>query len=82
MDFIRFSDKTTGNGDVISASASVSYDDRQVARKGDQVTCQKHPDIHPNLIMEGDETMTEDGVPLARHDHRVTCGCRLISSLR
>jgi uncharacterized Zn-binding protein involved in type VI secretion len=82
MDFIRLHDKTTGDGDVISASASMSYDDRQVTRKGDRVTCKKHPDVHPNLIIEGDETMTEDGVSLARHGHRVTCGCQLISSLR
>jgi uncharacterized Zn-binding protein involved in type VI secretion len=60
----------------------MEYDDRQIARKGDRVTCQKHPDIQPNLILEGDETMTEDGVPLARHGHRVTCGCQLISSVR
>jgi uncharacterized Zn-binding protein involved in type VI secretion len=25
--------------------------------------------------------MTDHGVPLARHGHRATCGCRLISSL-
>jgi uncharacterized Zn-binding protein involved in type VI secretion len=25
--------------------------------------------------------MTDDGVPIARHGHRASCGCRLISSL-
>ena len=82
MDFVRLGDKTTGDGTVISASASMSYDGRQVARKGDRATCKKHPDVHPNFIIEGDETMTEDGIPLALHAHRLTCGCHLISSLR
>ncbi|QAU24421.1 PAAR domain-containing protein [Dyella sp. M7H15-1] len=82
MDFIRINDTTTGGGKVISASGTMRYDERLIARKGDRVTCQKHPDVQPNLILEGDETMTEDGVPLARHNHRVSCGCRLISSLR
>ncbi len=52
-----------------------------VARKGDEVSCPKHPDIKPNLIIDGDESMTDDGVPVARHGYRAMCGCRLISSL-
>lgn len=34
----------------------------------------QHPDVSPNAIEEGDLSMTEDGVPNARHDHRTTCG--------
>ncbi|WP_244115333.1 PAAR domain-containing protein [Burkholderia contaminans] len=33
------------------------------------------------LIEEGDPSMTDNGVPIARHGHRATCGCHLISSL-
>jgi uncharacterized Zn-binding protein involved in type VI secretion len=80
MNLIRLGDATDHGGKVISASGSMCYDDRFVARKGDEVTCPIH-DIKPNLIIEGDETMTDDGVPIARHGHRAMCGCRLISSL-
>ncbi|EAY65378.1 hypothetical protein BCPG_03740 [Burkholderia cenocepacia PC184] len=44
------------------------------------MSCPKH-DIRPNLIIEGDDTMLDDGVPIARHGYRAMCGCRLISSL-
>lgn len=60
----------------------MDYDGLGLARKGDEVTCAKHPDIRPNRIIEGDESMTDDdGLPLARHGDRAMCGCRLISSL-
>jgi uncharacterized Zn-binding protein involved in type VI secretion len=80
IDFIRLGDATDHGGKVISASSAMSFDGRFVARKGDQVTCPKH-DIKPNLIIEGDESMSDDGVPIARHGCRAMCGCRLISSL-
>ncbi|MET3449112.1 PAAR domain-containing protein [Ralstonia sp. 1138] len=80
MDLIRLGDATDHGGKVISASKTMQFDDRAVARKGDEVTCPRH-DIRPNLIIEGDETMLDDGVPIARHGHRAMCGCRLISSL-
>jgi len=80
MDLIRLGDATDHGGNVITASTTMTFDDRAVARKGDQVTCPLH-DITPNLIIEGDETMTDDGVPIARHGYRATCGCRLISSV-
>jgi uncharacterized Zn-binding protein involved in type VI secretion len=81
MDFIRLGDATDHGGKVISASSTMEYDGRPLARKGDQVTCPRHPDVHPNSIIEGDDSMTDHGVPLARHSCRATCGCRLVSSL-
>jgi uncharacterized Zn-binding protein involved in type VI secretion len=81
-DYIRFGDKTTGSSTVISASTTMRFDGRFIARKGDEVsTCPKHPDIKPNLIIEGDEKATDNGIPIARHGHQVSCGCKLISSL-
>lgn len=80
MDFIRLGDKTTGDGSVISASETMSCDGRKVARQGDRVTCKKHPRVNPNIIIEGDVSMKDEGVPLARHLYRVTCGCQVISS--
>lgn len=80
MDLIRLGDATDHGGKVISASPTMYFEDRLVARKGDRVSCPKH-DVTPNLIIDGDETMMDDGVPIARHGYRAMCGCRLISSL-
>lgn len=38
MDFIRLGDKTTGDGEVISASETMGYDGRKLVRKGGRVT--------------------------------------------
>ena len=81
MDLIRLGNDTDHGGKVVSASETMHYDDRAVARRGDQVSCPLHPDVKPNLIIEGDETMMDEGIPIARHGHRATCGCHLISSL-
>ena len=81
MNLIRLDDATDHGGKVISASTTMRYDGRFVARKGDEVSCPLHPDVQPNLILDGDESMTDAGVPIARHGHKATCGCALISSL-
>jgi len=81
MNLIRTGDDTDHGGKVLTGSATMRYDGRFVARKGDRVSCPRHPDVSPNVIEEGDASMTDDGVPIARHGHRATCGCRLISSL-
>jgi uncharacterized Zn-binding protein involved in type VI secretion len=81
MDLIRLGDDTDHGGKVISASTTMRFDGRFVARKGDEVSCPRHPEVRPNLILEGDETMLDDGTPIARHGHRAKCGCHLISSL-
>ena len=80
IDLIRLGDSTDHGGKVISASSAMRFGGRFVARKGDRVSCPKH-DIQPNVIIDGDESMTDDGVPVARQGYRTTCGCRLISSL-
>lgn len=80
INLVRIGDATDHGGKVISASGTMRFDGRYVTRKGDEVTCPKH-DVRPNLIIEGDETMLDDGVPIARHGYQATCGCRLISSL-
>ncbi|WP_184010904.1 MULTISPECIES: PAAR domain-containing protein [unclassified Paraburkholderia] len=80
IDVIRLGDGTDHGGKVITASPSMCFDGRFVARKGDEVTCPQH-DTRPNLIVDGDETVLDDGVPIARHGYRTMCGCHLISSL-
>jgi len=80
FNFIRLGDSTDHGGNVISASTTMSCRGRSVARKGDEVSCPKH-DIKPNLIIDGDEKITDHGEPVARQGYRAMCGCRLISSL-
>ncbi|NML32738.1 PAAR domain-containing protein [Paraburkholderia antibiotica] len=79
--FVRLGDSTDHGGKVITASKKIRMRGRFVARKGDEVTCPKHPDVRPNLITEGDAKANDNGIPLARDGHHAMCGCRLISSL-
>jgi uncharacterized Zn-binding protein involved in type VI secretion len=81
IDLIRLGDTTDHGGEVITASETMRYSGRRVARKGDLVMCPQHPEVQPNVILEGDSKINDHGVPVARHGHRATCGCRLISSL-
>ncbi|MFL9925302.1 PAAR domain-containing protein [Herbaspirillum lusitanum] len=82
MDLLRQGDVGTHPGSVIiSASGKMSFGGRAVARKGDKVHCPKCK-TSPNVLIEGDEGMLDNGLPIARHGHRAACGCRLISSLR
>ena len=81
IDLIRLNDTTDHGGEVVTASDTMRYRGRRVARKGDRVTCPQHPDVQPNVIIEGDERITDHGIPVARHGHHATCGCSLISSI-
>ncbi|WP_321788588.1 PAAR domain-containing protein [Paraburkholderia sp. J94] len=81
MDFIRLGDTTDHGGVVVTASNTMDYDGRPVARKGDLIECPLHPQIQPNAILEGDEEISDHGIPVARHGHHATCGCSLISSI-
>ncbi|ALL68862.1 hypothetical protein K788_0000129 [Paraburkholderia caribensis MBA4] len=81
IDLIRLGDPTDHGGEVIAASDTMRYGGRRVARKGDQVTCPLHPDVNPNVILDGDVNITDAGVPVARRGHKATCGCSLISSI-
>ncbi|MFB9124611.1 PAAR domain-containing protein [Paraburkholderia dipogonis] len=81
MDVIRLGDTTNHGGAVVTGSETMDYDGRPVARKGDLVECPLHPQVNPNVILEGDDEITDHGIPVARHGHHATCGCSLISSL-
>jgi uncharacterized Zn-binding protein involved in type VI secretion len=81
MNLIRVDDDTDHGGKVLTGSTTMQYEGRFVARKGDHVSCPRHHDVSPNVIEEGDTSMTDGGIPIARDGHRATCGCHLISSL-
>ncbi len=82
IDLIRLGDTTDHGGEVITASETMRYGGRRVARKGDLVKCPLHPDVNPNVILEGDAKITDRGIWVARQGHHATCGCALISSIR
>jgi uncharacterized Zn-binding protein involved in type VI secretion len=81
INLIRLGDTTDHGGEVITASDTMRYGGRRVAREGDLVKCPLHREVEPNAILEGDSRITDHGVPVARHGHLTTCGCRLVSSL-
>ncbi|MDN7947110.1 PAAR domain-containing protein [Burkholderia multivorans] len=81
MNLIRIGDDADHGGKVETGSTTMRFDGRYVARKGDRVSCPQHPDVSPNVIEEGDSSITDNGIPIARHGHRATWGCHLISSL-
>ncbi|MFP6560834.1 PAAR domain-containing protein [Paraburkholderia sp. B3] len=82
IDLIRLGDTTDHGGEVVTASRTMRYKGVRVARKGDEVKCPQHPDVSPNVILEGDPKIRDKGVPVARQGHHATCGCSLISSLK
>ena len=81
IDAIRLGDTTDHGGAVVTGSMTMKLRGRPVARKGDELICPLHPEIQPNLIIEGDVRITDRGVPVARHGDLGTCGCHLISTL-
>jgi len=80
FDLLPLANPTDHCGAAISASATMRSGGRAVARKGDAVSCLRH-DGRPNLIINGHESMTNDGVPSARHGFRALRVRMLISIL-
>lgn len=81
---IRIGDPTSHGGTVISGSPSHTIGGKGMARKGDKVDCpQKYPDGSPhgvNEIIEGEDRMPIEGVPVALEGMRSVCGCTLIGT--
>lgn len=77
---IRIGDKTSGGGKVQSGSNKVKFGGIGIARKGDSVSCPQKGHS-PSFIAEGHPTMSDEGIPIAFHGYKCTCGCTLISSM-
>ncbi|MCK8659406.1 PAAR domain-containing protein [Pseudomonas umsongensis] len=75
--FVLLGDKTTHDGEVISASSTTLVHGKPVALVGDEVSCPRHGD---NPIVEGCPDWSENGRELVVDGCRSECGCRLISS--
>ncbi len=77
---VRIGDKTTHGGKVLSGSVNMKFAGIGVARLNDPVSC-PIPGHNQSYIAEGHPTMKDNGLPVAFHGHKCTCGCKLISSL-
>lgn len=77
---IRLGDLTSHGGKVITANSRSTVHGSKVARKGDACTCPIKG--HSNcFIAEGDAAFVLDGIPVAFHGHKTSCGATLISSM-
>ena len=52
MNLIRLGDTTDHGGEVITASETMRYCGRRVARKGDRVNCPQHAEVQSNVILK------------------------------
>ncbi|WP_118987741.1 PAAR domain-containing protein [Photorhabdus sp. CRCIA-P01] len=73
-------DATNRGGKVITASSTIYFDDKQAALVGDLIDCPI--DGHGvNPIIEGDDTVQENGCSIVVHNCRCLCGCHVLSSM-
>ncbi len=80
---IREGDSTTTGGEVLSTSATQTWQDRRLARMGDSVWCPKCE--HVGFIAQGNPTFIDLLVAVATDGQAVRCNCpegtnRLIAS--
>ena len=77
---IRLGDPTSHGGCVISAAPKTSVLRIAVARKGDLCSC-PIPGHSVCFIAEGDPKVLIQGIPVAFHGHKTSCGAALISTV-
>lgn len=76
---IRFGDKTSHGGEVVSACNDFKVLGVAFAREGDMASCPLCGDNH--AIKPAASTRKHHGKQLAYHDDPVACGATLISSI-
>lgn len=74
-------DSTSHGGKILSASATIGVGDsgRRAARLGDLVHCSKCDGTFP-IVTSQNPAMTVEGVPLAFHGDKTSCGAVLIAA--
>lgn len=77
---IRLGDPTSHGGTVLSAASHSKLFGKQVACKGDAVSCPMQGHVNCTIV-EGDDGWLVGGKPVALEGHRVSCGAILISTL-
>jgi len=78
QEFVLLGDKTTHDGEVISASSTMIINGKPVALVGDEVSCPRHG---PNPISEGTDQWSENGRAMVVNGCHSECGCQVISSI-
>ncbi|QGZ40141.1 putative Zn-binding protein involved in type VI secretion [Pseudoduganella flava] len=77
---IRLGDPTSHGGKVMSVIAThFKVGGKAVALLGDKCVCPM-PGHGVCTIVEGSDSHTIDGVPVAYHGHKTSCGATLIST--
>lgn len=73
-------DSTSHGGEVITSSAAhFTVEGKAVACVGDKCTCPVKGHGGECTIIEGDDKHTIDGLPVAYHGHKTSCGALLIA---
>lgn len=77
--FVVLGDKTTHGGEVISASSTITVNNKRAAIIGDKINC---PIIGHgiNAIIEGSSEWSSDGKSVVVNGCHCECGCQVISS--
>lgn len=77
--FVLLGDKTSRDGEVVSASSTMTVNGKYVALIGDRIRCPVagHGD---NEIIEGSSEWSFDGKAVAVDGCKCQCGCHVISS--
>ena len=73
---IRLGDPTTHGGKVVSATTGYVMFGKEVAGRGDKVTCPR-PGHGVVTIVEGDPVWTVNGKNVALEGHKCSCGSSL-----
>jgi uncharacterized Zn-binding protein involved in type VI secretion len=74
---VRYGDRTTHGGTVVTADLTYVLYGKNVARVGDKVSCPQCGGTHP--IVTGALDVLS-GQPIARQDDETACGAKLIAS--
>lgn len=74
---VRYGDRTTHGGTVVSADVTYVLYGKNVARVGDKVSCPQCGDTYPIVTGAPD---VWSGKQIARHDDETSCGAKLIAS--
>ena len=74
---VRYGDRTTHGGTVVSADLTYVLYGKNVARVGDKVSCPQCGDTYP-IVTGAPDVLS--GKHVARHDDETSCGARLIAS--
>jgi uncharacterized Zn-binding protein involved in type VI secretion len=72
-------DLTTGGGEIVTASSTITIDGKRVALVGDKATCKKHRGLREIVSGLTEPNITNNGRQLVGHGCRLDCGHQIIA---